>query len=281
VSAEVALPPVAFDGVYYRLPEAEYHAYEAISASGAKKILRSPMHYKLMRDQPSEPTEAMEFGTAVHCGVLEPDRYSSRVVLSPTFNKRTNSGKAEFAAFCQEHAGKIVLAPAEHEAAAKCIAAVRSSPAARRLLRGAFTEVSLFWRDGQYDVPCKARYDAINLGGIVDVKTTRDASPQEFGKSAANFLYHVQGAQYRNGHEAVFNESPEFFAMICVESEPPYAVAVYDLDHVAILAGMRLMDEAMSRYREALAAGKWPGYDERITTLELPRWATRFDYPGK
>lgn len=280
MSVEVAIPPIAFDGVYYRMPETEYHRVEAMSASGAKKILRSPMHYKLMRDQPSEPTESMEFGTAVHCGVLEPDRYSSRVVLSPYFNKRSNAGKAEFAAFCSEHAGKIVLAQSEHEAAAKCIAAVRASPAARRLLRGAYTEVSLFWRDGQFDVPCKARLDAINMGGICDLKTSKDASPQEFGKSAANFQYHIQGASNLNGHEAVFGESPEFFAMIVVESEPPHAVAVYDLDRVAILAGLRLFDEAMARYREALAGNKWPGYDERITTLELPRWATRFDYPG-
>jgi exodeoxyribonuclease VIII len=278
--AEVVGPiddPPIYDGVYYRMPETTYHAIEAISASGAKKILRSPMHYKLMRDQPSEPTETMEFGTAVHCGVLEPDRYVSRVVLSPTFNKRSNAGKAEFAAFCAEHAGKIVLAPAEHAAAAKCIAAIRASPAARRLLRGAYTEVSLFWRDGQYDVPCKARLDAINFGGILDVKTTKDASPQEFRKSAANFQYHLQGAQYHNAHEAVFNETPEFFAMICVESEEPHAVAVYDLDRSAIMAGKRLMDEAYARYRDALAAGKWIGYDERITTLVLPTWATRFD----
>ncbi len=46
---------------------------------------------------------------------------------------------------------------------------------------------------------------------------------------------------------------------------------------IALQTGRRLMDEALGRYKTALHAGKWQGYPDTITTLELPRYAVRFD----
>lgn len=266
------------DGAHYAMPGDEYHAVEAMSASGAKKILRSPAHYRLMRTEPSEATEAMQFGTAVHCGLLEPERFAGAVLIAPEINKRTKDGKAEWAAFRLANAGSIVLSPADYNRAHACIDAVNRHPAASRLLDGAQREVSLFWRDGEYGVPCKARIDARNHGGLIDVKSTIDASPEGFGKQVANMLYHVQGWHYWAGSEAVFDESPQFFGFIAVENEPPHAVACYTLPREALQAGRRLMDEALARYRAALAAGRWQGYPETINPIELPRWALRFDY---
>jgi hypothetical protein len=260
-------------GVFPNMAAEHYHKIEAMSASGAKKMLRSPQHYRLMRDTPNEPTEAMEFGTAVHCCVLEPTRFDTVVKLAPEVNKRTKDGKAEWAAFQAINAGSIVLTPADYARVLACAAAVNDHPAASRLLDGAQTEVSLFWRDKRFGVPCKCRYDARNHGGVIDVKTTLDASPEGFARQAANLLYHVQGAHYCNGAEDVLDASPEFFAFICVESEPPHAVACYTLPVQALVKGAQLMDEALARYRDALAAGKWAGYPETINELQLPRWA--------
>jgi hypothetical protein len=35
------------------------------------------------------------------------------------------------------------------------------------------------------------------------------------------------------------------------------------------------MDEAMSRYRDAIAKGKWEGYGDKIITIDLPKWAIK------
>ena len=43
-------------------------------------------------------------------------------------------------------------------------------------------------------------------------------------------------------------------------------------------AGRREMDEALARYKAALAAGGWPGYDPKIRPLVLPRYAVRNSY---
>jgi len=265
------------DGFMPNLPAEVYHAHEAMSASGAKKILRSPAHYRLMRTKPAEPTEAMQFGTVVHCGVLEPDRLSSTVCIAPEINRRTNAGKAEYAAFCAENAGRIVMTREDYDRAMRCVDAVRAHPAAAKLLVGAEVEGSLFWRDARYDVPCKVRYDLRNHGGLADLKTTDDASPETFARTIANYLYHVQAAHYVGGAEHVLNESPRFFAFIAVEKEEPHAVACYVLPGNAILAGAHLMNKALERYQAALAAGEWKGYPDTIEAIQLPRYALRFD----
>lgn len=265
------------EGRFDDFPAEDYHAIEAMSTGGAKKILRSPAHFRLARDTPNEPTDAMEFGTAVHCGVLEPDDFDARICIAPEVNKRTNAGKAEWSYFQQCNEGKIILSADDMARARKCIDAVRMHPAAQRLLEGGQNEVSLFWHDGRYKVPCKCRFDILNYGGGVDLKTTQDASPEGFGRSIAQYLYHAQGAHYNSGAEHILNASLEFFAFIAVESEPPHCVACYTLPTNAMLAGSRLIAEALARYAAALDAGKWPGYPETIQPIQLPRWATRFD----
>lgn len=263
-------------GLFRDLPAEAYHACEALSASGAKKLLQSPAHYKLWRDEPSAPTPQMQFGTAVHAGVLEPDTFAAAVVAAPEINKRTKAGAEEWAAFVAANAGRIALSAEDYARCLRCVAAVRAHPAATALLTGAEVELSLFWRDAKLGVPCKARYDARNHGGIVDLKTTQDASPEGFARQIASLRYHLQAAHYFSGAEHVCNETPRFFAFIAVESEPPHAVACYALPGAAILAGAHLAGIAAERYARALAAGAWPGYAETIETIHLPRWAMSF-----
>ena len=53
-------------GLHHNMPEREYHAHPAVNASGLKRILQSPAHYKLHL----EPSDAMDLGSAVHTEVL-------------------------------------------------------------------------------------------------------------------------------------------------------------------------------------------------------------------
>lgn len=239
-------------------------------------MLRSAQHYLLMRTTPNEPSPAMLFGSAVHTGILEPDTFGNAVAVAPDVNKRTNAGKAEFEAFAAENAGRIILSTEDHARALRCIDAVRAHPGAAKLLEGGERELSLFWNDGRYGVPCKARFDALNHGGVIDLKTCLDASPEAFARAAATFLYHVQAGHYLSAGEHSLHETPRFFVLICVESEAPHAVACYVLPSNAILAGQRLMNRALERYRDALAAGQWRGYPQTIETLPFPKWATTF-----
>lgn len=290
--AELAtLAPPFEPGIFYGMPGATYHGIEAMSASGAKKILRSPLHYKLMRDQPNEPTEAMQFGTVVHAGVLEPDTLD-RVVCCAPINaprrptaaqinaKKPSPETLDAIAFWQEFnrasIGKVVLSADDHRRALACITAVRAHPGAAKLLDSGERELSLFWTDARYGVPCKCRDDIFSHGGVTDLKTCQDASPEGFGRQIANMLYHVAAAHYIHGHEHAMGESPRFYAFIAVESEPPHAVAAYALPSNAILAGAHLMATALERYAQALADGAWCGYPDTIDTIQIPAYALKF-----
>lgn len=271
--------PVPFvAGVFEDMPAEQYFAVEAMSQSGAKEMLRSPMHYRYARDNPPEPTPAMRFGTAVHTGVLEPELFDSTVVAMPAVDRRTAAGKAAYAAFMAAAAGKVVLSQADFDRARRCIEAVGRHPAAKALLTGAEVEVSLFWLDGRYKAPCKGRIDARNHDGLIDIKTTQDASPEEYSRTIASYGYHLQAAHYFSGCEHLLDATPQFFAHIVVETEAPHGVAVYAIPGNAIMAGAARMSEALRRYAEARETGRWSSYPTTIESIQLPRWATRFDH---
>lgn len=271
-------PHPNFSGIYYGLAAAEYHAVEALSSSGVKKLLKSPSHYRFERDHPSEPTAAMTLGTAIHSIVLEQQESAQRIAVLPPLNRRTKDGRAELDAFITANKGKLLLSQEEFDRAIRCAAAVMEHPAAAQLLDGGERELSLFWTDGRYSVPCKARFDCRNRGLIVDLKTCQSAAPDDFSRSIATFGYDVQAAHYFSGAEHVLNETPEGFVFIAAETEEPFAVACYVLGRQSIHVGMNKCDEALKRYQIALQTGEWPGYAAEITEINMPRYALKEVY---
>jgi exodeoxyribonuclease VIII len=259
------------------LPFDEYLRVEALSFSGACKLMRSPAHYLLERTRHSQGSPEMLFGTAVHDGILEPETFAERVVVAPEVNARTKAGRQDRDAFAAENAERVVLSPADYARALRVIEAVRSHPTASYFLAEGQRELSLFWRDRQFDVPCKARVDIRSRGCLVDLKSARDASPNGFGRSIATYSYHWQAWHYYSGHEHVFDASPEAFIFIAVETEEPHLVGCYELPSAAMLAGRHAMTVAAERYAACLREGRWPGYSDQIQTIRVPAWALRFD----
>lgn len=274
------------------LAEPEYRRISAMSYSGAKVMLRSPLHYITQIRTPSPPTDAMLAGTAAHLGLMEPARFADEVRVLPEGAPRRptsvqlNAKKPSLETleridwwqrWERESAGKIVL---DRDAAARVqrmIDAVQSHPAARAWLTDGRYEVSLQWVDGKYEVPCKARVDWLRTDGVfVDVKTSVDASPEGFSRQAANLYYHMQAAAYFSGSEHVLDRTPPAWVWVVVENEEPHAVACYVAEPPAILAGLRLWDRALGRYREALERGVWTGYPITTNPLRLPKWALTF-----
>jgi hypothetical protein len=262
--------------VNYQQAWDEYFKVQALGSGGIAKLLKSPQHFKFNLDHPSEATAAQVFGIAVHALLADPVGFEDLYVVAPTFDKRTKAGKAGFAAWLDDNKGKIGLDVEEATRVKGCANAVMAHPAARKLIEGGKTEVSCYWRDNEYDIPCKARFDALNLGGAIDLKTAADASKEAFAASIVRYGYHEQASHYWTGHEHCFNASPEFWCWIVVESEPPHAVAVYQCGMATLLAGRQRCNEAYGRYRDALRSGQWRGYPETIEVIEVPTWARRF-----
>lgn len=258
------------------LPSGSYHSHPSISKHSLDKIHRAPALWKYEKSNPPDPTPAMRWGTLIHTVILEPERFAATTCIAPEINRRTNAGKAEWDAFCAENEGKEVLAAEEIFELEAIRDSVNAHPAAQRALSGSGNriEASLFWESAS-GVACRARPDLIHRAGIiVDIKSTEDASPYTFARSVAKFRYHVQAAFYCDGLATI--EGPDAakgFAFIAVEKKPPYLVAVYEATPEMIAAGRLAYEADLAIYAECLASDTWPGYSDKVLTLDLPKWA--------
>lgn len=271
-------------GLYDNIPEAQYHAdRRSLSASGAKVLLG--------KRPPSPDSEALLFGRLVHIILLEPHRLDEYVDLDPNvIGVKVNGEKSDNprntkawkdAVFKAEQAGLTIIS-AETLAHARAVAqAVTDHPEAGRLLAQATgTEVSAY-AEHPSGALVRARFDAVTPRGIVDIKTCRDADPDNFGRVVNSLMYHVSAANYTDIARANGLTVDEY-VLICVEKEPTpggdYRVAVMELHPDAIDKGRELMAEACERW---LALGKridLPSYGEGRHVIDLPAYAYDDDF---
>jgi len=282
VSAEVAergreRPALPAPGPYPGIPREIYHAWDACHYSVLKLFERSAAHAREEILHPREKTAALTRGDAIHAAVLEPERFLAEYVGAPVLDRRRKADKLAWQAFEAEHAGKVVLSAEDHEAAVTIAAAIAGHETPRKLLRApGHTELSVVATDPEFEIPVKCRPDRLttflDVPVVVDLKSTRDASPQGFGTEIARYSYHVQAAFYLRTLDLAAPHGQRSFVFVAFESEPPYACACYTLDQDSLQQGRRDVELYLSRYADAVRSGVWPGYPGGIGSVALPRW---------
>ena len=144
------------------------------------------------------------------------------------------------------------------------------------MLEEGIAEKTIIWDDLATGAPCKARPDFVTqrMGStfIVDLKTTEDASPRGFSRSAYKYRYHVQAAFYLDGYEQAHGVTPEAFIFIAVEKNPPYLVACYIYGPEDLSLARETYRANLATYLECRNSNSWPGYPEIINPLELPNY---------
>ncbi|MBR1673091.1 MAG: PD-(D/E)XK nuclease-like domain-containing protein [Fretibacterium sp.] len=269
-------------GLYAGIGNEEYHAGPGLSSSDLKELSRSPLHYRAAKENPEEPTESMKFGTAVHCSVLEPELFDEIYVRGPEGDKRTKAVKEAWAAI--EAEGKIPLSHDDFEAIQGITRSIREHPLASRWLSGGTAEQSGFWQQHvrtdsfETDILCKCRPDYIKEAGnhyvIVDLKTTKDASPGYFARAAYwDYKYHISAAHYLTGMEAILDERAQGFIFVSVEKQKPYALNVFQAGEDFLRAGFEVNKGLYETYASCLLSGEWPSYPTERLELNLPRGA--------
>jgi hypothetical protein len=255
------------------LPEAQYRAAEGISKSMLDWIAppKTPAHFKAKLDGliPDEQTPAMRLGSMIHRAILEWDTLDY-VVRPEGMVFTTKEGKEWKAAQT-----KPVITQDEYQTILGMRDSVNAHPAVKRVLANAKTEVSLF-ANGEDGVLRKARIDALPESGnvIVDIKSCQSADPDMMAKSVVAYRYDVQAAYYLDICKLLGIDKSEFL-FVCVEKQPPYAVAVYALDQDAIAWGRKQYQRDLALVRHCMAEDHWPSFTTDITTLALPAWAQR------
>ncbi len=282
VEVETLPPPPRFadlpDGIH-AVPDEVYHQRELgqVSASGLKLLARTPSHYRAwalgeMRDLDDS---ALAFGKAAHAAVLEPEVFDASYAPERTFGDcRKRENKARRDAWRASVYGKAILSADDAQRIDGIRRSIAAHPLASALLRGGRPEVAALWTDEETGLRCKGKADywRPDLGVLVDLKTSSDAMPDAFGRSAATYRYHVQAALYREGWRAL-GHAVDHFIFVVVEKLPPYAVALFEMDAEAMETGRIIIRREMAVLAECVRTGEWPGYSARIEELKLPKWA--------
>lgn len=254
---------------------AAYDAIEAVNWSTLKVIGRSPLHFQHAKKTPGKDTPARRKGRLGHLAVLERDLFRKSIAVWEGGRKQ---GKA-FDAFEEANAGREVLSQKELDEINLMAAMVRTDPAAKKYLTGGSAEVTATWTrdvklpDGSATVAvkCKGRLDYV-AQAVVDLKTTRDASPDGFAREVWRYGYHTQAAWYVDGYAAATGrELPA--VLIAVESEAPHVVAVYRIPDDILQMGREHYESLLARYAECSRENRWPGYFIGESELTLPRYA--------
>jgi len=252
----------------HSMPASQYFAAEGISASGLDLINISPRHYRYHQ---REETESMFMGTLLHRQLLEPDTLENAYWIKPEgMSFATREGKKWKA----DHSDRPIVEEGSLTKAIRAVKAIHEHPIARRFLKNAECEKSIFAYDSQGTLR-KARLDIFCAGTVLpDVKTSTDARPDEFSKSIWNLEYHKRAAWYLDICNMIGIEK-KHFAFIVVEPRPPFCVAVYILDDEAIEIGREQYQAILQTYRNCLETDTWPGYSTEMQPIGLPQWALK------
>lgn len=279
-------------GVYTDMPFEDYHAVEAISASGLRLFARSPWHYR-NRVQ-IKPTRPMLRGSLVHCAMLEPDAVAARYVFVPEdaprrptaaqwaakkSNESSEAAKEWWRDFEQRASGRDIITADEFAMCQQQIAAIKREPGLRELFGAGRGEVSIFWIDRATRLYCKARLDWMQTSGssvrIGELKSTRDESPAGFGRTAAAMKYELQRAHYVDAVKSGAKLDLQDFTFVAVTSTQPILAVPYDLTDELISQADDERAEHLERLAWCLKEDRWPAYGDGKQMLDFPAYAKR------
>jgi arsenate reductase-like glutaredoxin family protein len=135
-------------------------------------------------------------------------------------------------AFQQLYGEKTILPQEQWEAILKMKHNVLMHKTASHMLSMGKAELSAFWTDPVTGIKCKCRPDWLHENkdevpvGIVDVKSTLDASISGFARSIGKYGYDIQAAFYVDGVKATIGLTLPFY-FLAIEKNGPHAVAMY------------------------------------------------------
>lgn len=236
-----------------------------LSYSSLKAFLKSPNHYLLYKSG-MEPTDAMRKGTAVDEFILTPHKFKenyhvldeSEILTQLSSNKNPRATKV-YKEWLAMQPDKVLLTVDEYEELKKIRASVLSTT---NILEGTDRQVELTGKIG--GITFRGFADAIG-DAVIELKTTKDASPNFFMRQAYNLKYHLQTAIYLE-----LSGKSDYF-IIAVEKDAPYNCQVYALSKDLIQAGRELLYDGIEKIKQW--NGQPEGYSPHVQLLDLPRWA--------
>lgn len=263
-------PGLRTDGVspgsyWCELSSIDYHTKSpGESSSRLKHMLVSPAHYQIKRRRPVIDNDALRLGRMLHTTVLEPHLVNEEFAIWTEGRRQGSSW--EIFKVC--NIDKTIITQDQFDCALGMANALRqlddfpfeSWLEGVAAVEPAIVERSLFWIDEETGLQCKARPDAMTLGGSAlagDVKSTRSADPDEFMRDVFKFRYDLQAAHYLAGIKAVFGVDANF-AFFASEKEEPFVARTFLMTPDALAHGERFRRYCLRMIKKCTDENNWP-----------------------
>ncbi len=250
-----------------------------LNSSTAHRLLtRSPLHawHKHPRLNPKwkeESGDRFDMGTAAHAVVLEGD--VDRLAIYNGDSWRSGDSRV-FREMARAN-GKIPLLKEDADSVITMATVARNAMNASPSLTGLGeldAERTFIWQEKGTWLRCRPDWLSEDRTIAVSYKTTSDASPARFIRTAIDLGYALQAAFEVNALQAATGarRQPSYFWLVQEVSEP-YAVSLIGLTPEWWQMAQEQFNAAVSIWGHCLADNRWEGYPDRICYMDPPPWA--------
>lgn len=269
-----------------------------VSASALKRLKVSPAHF--IEEEKLEVTDAMIFGRAYHCFVLEPARFEQEFFVMDEKDilekligegakspRATNAYKEWHQAQIGMALGKTLIDKGTFEVLNKMRNRLLSHRYTSQLLTNGEAERSYYCTiktmdDQEAKVIIKPDYLKRAKRAVIELKTTKDASKEGFPKECGGYDYHIQAAMYKDFMEQIDgSDIPWSFFFIAQETKAPYAFNIFEASGQFLAVGKYEYEMLIMLFQQCKENHEWPGYQVwtqnrfGINEINLPPWAIR------
>ena len=248
---------------------ADYVLLDREHVTRLKALQVSPLNYLSRQHSPMADTDGLRVGRAVHSATLEPHKFTEQCVVWP--KRRQGKAWENFRDTCPAH--QTILTQSQYDDTMRMRDAVYSHPVAAELLSEGQPEVTYLWEHPIGGTPCKSRVDYDGDTVLVDLKTTASETPEQFGRDAANFGYHLQAAFYQDAVEAVTGLLKRV-AFVCVQKRAPFDVWCLRVTEEQLAQGRAVYEDLLTTRLTCIENDDWPGQaPDELIDMVLPAYA--------
>lgn len=219
------------------------------------KILRKggPQHLKAYLKFGQETKKAFEFGSALHCLILEPDMFEARYFAIDDTEKCIEIGGARprttkvYKEWHEEiminNANRTVLSLEDMTTLEAMEKKLKSLPAVMQLFQNTRNEI--VYQKTINGVKCKCKGDAVkSTQYCADLKSMSDAATEDnFKKALYKYGYDQQGAFYKD------ILGVDTFYFVAIEKKYPYTVGVFELSEDTYQTGKEKYEYALEQFK--------------------------------
>ncbi len=224
----------------------EYQQQAGLNQTELKKWLK----FEQNKSQGYKNIQAMEFGSAGHSLLLEPELFEQQYQRAPDhLRQRGVLGKKRWSEFSEMHFGKKVLAANEWDRLMNIQKIFWIHPKIRQIWQNGITEVSLFWFDEEFKISCKSRLDwySENSNAIIDLKFTQSTTVFKLHQSIQKYLA-LQASWYSRGVSQLSGKKTDFY-FIFIEKYKPHNVIIHSVTENEMKLGNQKIDLAFQNFQ--------------------------------